>query len=75
MEIRDYNKEQHMGCCMDKAYKMVTGTISSLYDMTEHDCHLDNNEMMLLKNAVKTLAYLNSMSEALEANTEQHHHA
>lgn len=71
MEIRDYNKEEHMGCCMDKAYKMVTGTIHQLYEDTQHDCMLNGEEMDILKDAVKTLAYLNTMTSELE---EHHHH-
>lgn len=74
MKIHEYNKEEHMGCCIDKAYKMVTGTISNLYEMTEDDCGLNGDEIDILKDAVETLAYLQTLSTAVEEAEEHHHH-
>lgn len=73
MEIREYNKEQHMGCCIDKAYKMVTGTIHELYEHTERDQMLCPVEMDLLKDAVQTLAHLQAISATVEEQQEHHH--
>lgn len=73
MYIHEYNKEQHMGCCIDKAYKMATATIHQLYDKTEHDCGLNGEEIDILKDAVKTLAYLNTISDSVEEQAHHHH--
>lgn len=45
-----------------KSMRMVTATINDLYNQTEHECHLNDCQMSLLKDAVKTLKYLSEMN-------------
>lgn len=45
-----------------KSMRMVTATIKALYAHTEHECHLNECQMSLLKDAVKTLKYLHEMN-------------